>query len=251
MARQIARKVLVGSTACCLALCLNGCLINRVAVVKEQFCDFDSNFSLMFAGSADFSFHSPVLLDKDVRWIAGTSPTRMNKTGAEMSMVFILEKAGPDPRPEDEITLELKLHRIGDDYKLKKVRFDPKLNAMINADFLDEATLDSAARNLCESGWSLASRSMDIDISDRDLDELPHRTEILGWLGSPFEKDENENSLTYEYRLKNNDPDPKRVRFTIWFDSAGEKPLRMESQYSRYRSSADFVDKKMSMRVNI
>ena len=56
------QKVFLSTGAACLALSLNGCLINRVAEVKGQFCDFDSNFELVFAESADFNFNSPVLL---------------------------------------------------------------------------------------------------------------------------------------------------------------------------------------------
>jgi len=249
--RQIGRKALLGATACSLALLLNGCLITRVVEVKDQFCEFDTNFSLEFAESAELNFNSPVLREKDILWIAGTSPTTMKEDGVELSMVFILEKAGPDPGPEDEIRVELKFDRIDDQYKLMNVRFDPKLNTIINPDFFDKTAIDSATRTLCETGWSLASRGVELDISGQDLDDLPNQTEIQDWLGAPFKQDETDNSMTYEYHLKSNDPNPQKARFTVWYDNTGEKPVRMESEYSRFRTTTDFVNKTMSMKVKI
>jgi hypothetical protein len=42
-----------------------------------------------------------------------------------------------------------------------------------------------------------------------------------------------------------------KARFTVWFDETGENPARMDSQYSHFRTSADFIKKKMFMKVNI
>ena len=60
-----------------MALVLNGCLINRMVEVKEQFCEFDSNFSLDFAEPASFNMHHPVLLDRDILWLSDAEPTEL------------------------------------------------------------------------------------------------------------------------------------------------------------------------------
>jgi len=247
----ISRRLLSGAAACCLALSLSGCFINRVVEVQDQMCDFDSNFSLQFVDSANLNFHSPVLLDRDILWIAGASPTLMASTEDELSMVFVLEKSGPNPRPEDEIRVDLTFDRIDDQYKLMNVRFDPKFNAMINPEFLDKAAIDAATQTLCETGLSFASTRLEIDISDQDLDELPNRAEILDSLGPPLEADERNDSITYEYRLKGDELSPMKARFTVWFDETGEKPARMDSEYSHFRTSADFINKKMLVKVKI
>ena len=248
---QTGRRLLLGSAVCCMSLGLSGCFINRVVEVRDQMCDFDSNFSLQFADSANLNFHSPVLLDRDILWIVGASPTMMTNTQDDLSMVFVLEKSGPNPRPEDEIRVDLKFDRIDDQYKLMNVRFDPKFNAMINPDFLDKAALDSATQTLCETGLSFASTRMEIDISDQDLDELPNRAEILDSLGPPLKADEGNRSFTYEYRLKGDNSSPMKARFTVWFDETGEKLARMDSEYSHFRTSADFINKKMLLKVKI
>jgi len=255
---HMVRRVLLGTAAGFLMLGLNGCFINRVVEVRDQMCDFDSNFSLQFADSANLNFHSPVLLDRDILWIAGALPTMMTRTEDQLSMVFVLEKSGPNPRPEDEIRIDLKFDRIDDQYKLMNVRFDPKFNAMINPEFLDKTALDSATQTLCESGLSFASTRMEIDISDQDLDELPSRAEILDSLGPPLdslgpplEADNKNDSITYEYKLKGDQPGSMKARFTVWFDETGEQPARMDSEYSHFRTSADFINKKMLLKVKI
>ena len=245
------RRVLLGVAAGCMALGLSGCFINRAIEVQDQMCDFDSNFSLQFADSANFNFHSPVLLDRDILWIAGASPTVMTSTEDELAMVFVLEKSGPNPRSEDEIRVDLNFDRIDDQYKLMNVRFDPKFNAMINPEFLDKAAIDTATQTMCELGWIFVSTKVEIDISDQDLDELPNRAEILDWLGPPLEADERNDSITYEYKLKGDEPDSMKARFTVWFDETGENPARMDSQYSHFQTSADFINKKMLLKVKI
>jgi hypothetical protein len=245
------RKVFVPALAACLALGLNGCLINRVVEVKEQFCDFDSNFSLEFADSADFNFHHPILLDRDILWIADAAPTELIETGDELLMVFVLEKTVPEPRPEDEIRVELSFDLLDGQYRLSGVQFDPMLNAIINPEFLDATAIATATQTLCETGWSFASTGVEMDISGQDLDDLPGRTEILDWLGPPLERDEENDSLTYEYRLKGEQKEPVLARFTVWFDDSGEKPAQMESSYSRFRTQTDFVQKTVSMKVDI
>ena len=251
MVRMIAKKIFLGSGAGFLVLSLGGCFINRAMEVQDQFCDFDSNFSFQFAESTNFNIHRPVLLDSDILWIAGAPPSEMIETTEGMLMAFVLEKAGPDTVPGDEIRVELKFDHIDNMYKLKSVRFDPKLNAIINPDFFDKKAIDTAAQTMCETGWSFASTRVEVDISEQDLDEFPNRLEVLDWLGPPLEQNDKDRSLTYEYRLKGNKKKPMMARFTVWFDEAGEKPARMESEYSRFRTSADFNTRKMWVKLKI
>lgn len=203
-----------------LALSLNGCLITRVVEVKEQFCEFDSNFSLEFAESAGFNIHNPVLLDKDIIWIAGAEPTEQYQNEDQLRMVFVLEKALPEPRPEDEIRVELTFDLIEGKYRLANVQFDPLMNTIINPEFLDEKAINTATQTLCDTGWSFASTTVEMDISGQDLDELPNRQEILDWLGPPLERNEKEDSFSYEYRLKGSEADPVVASFTVWFDES-------------------------------
>ena len=234
-----------------LVMGLSGCLLNRVSEVRGQLCEFDSNFELRFSDEANFRFNHPVLLDKDIVWLAGASPTEMNHSRDGLSMVYVIEKIAPVAQPENDIRLELNFSRNGDEFKLMNMRFDPKFNAILNPDVLDAEAISTAARTVCETGWNFASTSMEVDISDQDLESLPTRVEILEWLGTPSEQGQQDGSYTYVYRLKSDDPEPPIARITVWFDEAGEKPLRTDSRYSRFHTSTDFVQKIMTMKVDI
>ena len=234
-----------------MTLASRGCLLNRVAETRDQFCDFDSNFKLQFDGSPEFSFLNPVLLDKDILWMADAEPTELIFSDNEKSMIFVIEKAVDRPDPADDIRIELSFQRLEEQYKLASIRFDPKLKAMINQDLMDQLAIESAAQNLCSTHWSMASTKVEVDISAHDLESLPNRLEILELLGLPVYQESENDSFGYEYRLKGESQAPALARFTIWFDDSGQKPARMESQYSHFHTSTDFVQKKMIMRVKI
>jgi len=63
------------------------------------------------------------------------------------------------------------------------------------------------------------------------------RTMICGW--------------TYRYRLKGSNDESPTAQFTVWFDEDSLRPLRMESRYSCYHTSADFISRKLSMNVKL
>jgi len=81
--------------------------------------------------------------------------------------------------------------------------------------------------------WALPTTKIKFDANPRPEDEihvdlkfdrveLSNRAEILDWLGSPLEADEKNDSITYEYKLKGDEPDSMKARFTVWFDETGE-----------------------------
>lgn len=244
-------KLLTGLSIIAITLVLNGCLMNRVSTVHKQFCDFDSNFNIQFSDAAEMNFINPVLLDTDVVWMADAEPTEVIIRKNEKLMVYVMEKAVKFPDPAHDLRVSLKFERIDDQYKLATVQFDPKLNALINPEIMDPETISLASQNLCNVGWSMASRKIELDISGQDLDELPDRMEILALAGKPLEQDDMTTKLSYEYRLKGDHAKRPSARFTVWFDHTGQILERMESQYSYFHTSTDFVTRKMQLRVKI
>jgi hypothetical protein len=245
------RKATLTAVTASLALGLSGCLVNRAAEVKGQFCDFDSNFSLEFAHSAEFQFHHPVMLDKDIVWLTDSKPTRTEVSGNKKQMFFIMEKSGSAPDPATDIRVELEFEMLDEQFKLARIRFDPKLNAMMNPEVMDRAAIEAGSRMMCETGYSLASREVELDLSGQSFDDLPKRQEILDLLGPPLEYDPAGNSFSYEYHLKGSEDDPLNTRFTVWFDDSGETLARMESRYSHFHSSTDFINKKMRVQLKM
>jgi len=247
----IYRKSALLAVTASLVLGLSGCLVNRAAEVKNQFCDFDSNFSLRFAESAEVDFHHPVMLDRDVLWLADADPTETIISGNEKRMIFVMEKSGPNPNPVDDIRVELRFDLLDSKYRLAKIQFDPKLNAMMNPDVMDRASIEAGSKLMCETGYSLASTEVEFDLSGQSFDDLPKRQEILDLLGSPFELDPVSGSLTYEYHLRGNQDDPLKTRFTVWFDDSGQNLARMESRYSHFQTTTDFLQKKMLVQLKM
>jgi hypothetical protein len=64
--------------ACVLVLSVPGCLLNRVITVKEQMCDFETNFVFRFDDTAELRFLHPILLDSDIVWLAGAEPSEID-----------------------------------------------------------------------------------------------------------------------------------------------------------------------------
>jgi hypothetical protein len=249
---SLARKRLFTAlVAAMVSIGLSSCLLNRAVDVRDQLCDFDSNFSIHFRDSAELRFHQPVLLDSDIAWLAGASPTSVNKFANNLSMIFVMEKVNVTNGADNDIQLELNFEQVDEQYKLASVQFDPMLNTLINPEFLDPAAIQSAAGTMCDTGWRFGSTQIELDITSQNLDQLPDRNEILELLGQPLEQDPATDSFTYEYRLKSDDTDPPTARFTVWFDESGTKPIRLETSYAHLYSLADFAQKKMTLRVRI
>jgi hypothetical protein len=234
---------------------LSSCLVNRVVEIKEQFCDFDSNFNLQFDNSVDFRFNHPVLLDSDILWLSGASPTEIVQSEDELLMIFLIEKVMPASVQENDsgqnFRIDLNFDHFDEEYKLRQVRMDPKLKELINPELFDEEYISSMVRNVCDTGLNFAFTSMEMDISEQELNMLPDRQEILRLLGPPLEKVDQDTGLVYEYRVKGEQTDPNIARFTVWFDETGMKPVRVESRYFRYQTRADFLEKKMYIKVTI
>jgi len=248
---SIDRKAALTAVIASLALGLSGCLFNRAAEVKNQFCDFDSNFNLEFAQSAEFQFHHPVMLDKDILWLTASDPTEILVSGNKKQMVFIMEKSGTAPDLSTDIRVELEFDRLDEQFRLARIRFDPKLNAMMNPDVIDREAIEAGSRMMCDTGYSLRSKEVELDLSGQSFDELPSRQEILELLGPPLEHDPVGGSFSYEYRLKGSEDDPFNTRFTVWFDDSGERLARMESRYSHFHTSTDFLNKKMRVQLKM
>jgi len=249
--KKIRRLALASTAACVLTAGLSGCLLNRVVEVREQFCDFDQNFRIQFAESPQILMNYPVLLDRDILWLAGTVPTQRIDNPGELIMTYIIEEAIADPDPDKDISVELHFELLDEAFKLSQVRMDPKFSVFMNSEYMDEETLMASAQNICNTGWRFGSTGVEFDISQQDLDKLPGQAEVLELMGPPHNSPAREEGWTYRYRLKGDPNESRTARFTVWFDEVSQKPLRMESRYARYQTRADFVTKKMSMNVKM
>ena len=246
-------KLLLASVAGVTILAgLSGCMLDRVLEVRSQFCDFEQNFDLEFDQQPGVVMTHPVLLDQDVLWLIGAEPTEITTLPGSKTMTWVIEEAIAEPDPAYDLRFDLELRYVDEEYRLSQIRLDPKFNALLNPDNLDHETLLASAQDICETGLSFRMRSMEFDIPDKDLEQLPSLPEVLELLGPPHDLSAPGGGWTWRYRPKGGESDESNTaQFTVWFDESSLKPLRMESQYWRYRSKADFSAKKLSMNVKL
>ena len=93
------KTIITAVVAACLVAPLSGCLVNRVVEVRDQFCEFDSNFTIDAENLTAFDFHRPILLDSDILWLAGATPTEISRDADGLSMLYVIEKVSDIPEP--------------------------------------------------------------------------------------------------------------------------------------------------------
>ena len=246
------RKTLITAVvAACLVAPLGGCLVNRVVEVRDQFCEFDANFTIDSENLTAIDLHHPVLLDSDILWLASATPTEISLNADGLSMLYVIEKVSEIPEPGQELWLALDFERSGKKHKLSRIRFDPKLKTLVSPEYLEQDVIQSAAQTVCEYGLGMMSRTVRLEIKEEELELLPSRHEVIDWFGPPLEQDVTTGRMTYKYRLKSPDPEDHRARFSIWYDEQGIVPSRLESQYSRFRTVADFEALEVTMKVDL
>ncbi len=229
----------------------SGCLVNRVVEVREQVCAFEEHFEVDLAGSASIAFHEPVLLAGDVLWLAGAAPTREYASASGVTMVYEIEKVGAAPGTAPDFWLALDFRRVNDEHRLERMRADPGLLALLGSELPDQAAIAALARDACDSAPGLFTRSLALPITDADLALLPSRAELLDWLGPPLDEDSANGRIEYAYRVKSHDEEPPTARLALWYDAAGTRPLRMESEYSHFRGEADFEARTLTMNIEL
>jgi len=234
-----------------LATGLSGCLLNRVMEVKQQVCEFDENFELRFDDSPTIVMNRPVLLDRDIMWLAGTPPTYTVSKSDELIMTYMIEEDIAEPNSANDIRVDLSFILFDEEFRLNKVQMDPKFSTVINQQFLNEETIMESAQNICNVGLGIASTKIEMDITEQELEMLPTRQEILELMGPPHAMTEEDHGWIYRYRLKGNQDESQVAVFTVWFNETSEKPVRMKSQYDRFHSFADFEAKKISMNMKL
>ncbi|MDX2500469.1 MAG: hypothetical protein QNL14_08145, partial [Deltaproteobacteria bacterium] len=79
-------------TIALLSVAISACSVGRIYEVKEQFCDFDSNFSYTTGETPTFVFGQPVLLDTDVAAMIGHDPSEVIEDEKSLRHRYVIEK---------------------------------------------------------------------------------------------------------------------------------------------------------------
>lgn len=245
------KSVLLGSLMITMSVLVSGCLFNRVVEVKQQACAFDENFELQFSDRPTIVMKQPVLLHEDVLWMAGVEATSTVETPEGLLISFEAEEDVPEPNQANNIRVDFAFDRFEDEYRLYEIRLDPKASTFFNESYLDPETIRQAADNACNTGLGFGMAKMEMDLSAKEVAMLPTGPEVLRLAGPPHAISTDGAGWEYSYRLKGQESGDPIAKFTIWFDEDSEKPLRIESQYSRYQAHADLETMKISMNIDL
>lgn len=231
-----------------ISLVLSACLITRLYAFKQQFCDYRNHFSFTLQDDFRISLKQPVLLDKDVIWLAGTKPSGSEQSAQGKKMTWLVDKILPDGAMADpafdQLQVDMEFTPADDNFLLQEVVMDKRFSYVVAPDLMDRH-----AKNVCRSQWLVLGRSGEIDLSDADLSGQPSRQEILDFLGRPTAIIDQGSGLLFEYRLQGSESNARQYSFEFWHDPASGELLRSTTSSIRFVSTTDFVQKKMWVKV--
>lgn len=239
-------------TALVATVLLSACLLTRLYAFKQQFCDYQDNFSFTTDGEFRVNLLHPILLDSDVIWLAGAEPSSRQQDEQSGQMQWIVDKVLPAqsvPDPEfDQLFIEMDFQAEDDKYLLQQVRMDQRFAYVVSPDLMERH-----AGNVCNSSWLVFGRSGEIDLADADLSGQPDRQEIIDYLGQPTVtmSDDQELSLgmRFEYRLRGSTRQQPQYSFEFWHDAQSGELLRSTANSIRFSSTTDFVKKKLWVKI--
>ena len=134
---------------------LAGCLLNRVAAVKEQSCDVEAHFQLAQGDRLAIHFLEPVLLPGDVPRLLGLEPSAEARENDVLRQDYVVVKeaaTGPvsHSREQERFDVNLAYTWIEGDYRLSRVEL-PELMQL----FLEPELFAEGASELCAARINL------------------------------------------------------------------------------------------------
>jgi len=229
-----------------VTLILHGCILERIFRVKDQLCDFERNFQIDTSRGFRVILREPVMLDKDITWLAGAEPTDQELAGDTLVMTYIAERNGMPSNRQYDLPIELRFVRLAGKYRLKEGFLSKNL-----ADVLTDELLTQIMRSVCKSQKSLVNQQIIIDIRTLDRTLLPDRSKISAILGPSNPDSSNDLRQIYDYQLKKDEAVDKEIVIEIVFDDTGEQILRIKVKYLRYNLAADFEKGEAVLKVDI
>jgi len=231
---------------------LSACLLTRLYAFKQQFCDYQDNFSFITGDEFRVNLLKPILLDKDVIWLAGAEPSRQRQDEQSANMQWIVAKvlpAGAVADPEfDQLSIEMDLQADDGKFLLHRVRMDPRFAYVVSPDLMERH-----AGNVCNSNWLVLGRSGEIDLAGADLSGQPDQQELKEYLGRPTASSRNDEErslgMRFEYRLLDSDRQEPQYSFEFWHDETTGELLRSTANSVRFSSTTDFVQKKLWVKI--
>jgi hypothetical protein len=229
-----------------LVFSLSGCLLQRLYSIREQLCDFEENFQIVANEGVRLLFLRPILLDKDVIWLAGAKPSQVKATGNELFMSYIIVKEGAPHRAEYDISIRLRFIQLNGAYTLKEININKSLTSLVTLELITQCL-----RSVCNAEKSIVGRSVTFDLKDLDRAPPLTRSEVMDILGEPNRVNHDEHKISYNYKLKNDDEIEKKSQIDAYFNASESEILLLRVGSLRYHLDADFVTGKAILKVRV
>ena len=234
------------TTVLCSALALTACSTGRVTTLKEQFCDFDNNFSYAIGERPYFAFERPVLVESDIDNIVGYEPTELIQDGDEQVHRYVIEKFTLENSEQQRYVLDLRYRKYDGAERLSSIHLPGGMGFAEELELaLDPVEIAAAAQEICDARVKFRLGPSEEDIEPERLAKLPLRDDILAMMGPPSWESDEENALIYEYRFLGDQENDNPLKMVIWFDESNTLPTKMETHYRFLRSEADFEQGKI------
>lgn len=185
-------------------------------------------------------FHRPTLLEKDIDWLAGQKPSRVEtKSDDRLAYYTVVQDGRPIP---DKSALEFRLRyaRKDAEFRLAEATL-PQVGELV----LTPEVLAAAVETLRKPNADLLRRQVKFDVSRfRDV-RLPDRREIEKLLGTPNQIGPDGSVAIYRFRILNPEGTPvvadRTIRIEFVYDRSGNIQ-QVNASYFRYRVRADLVN---------
>jgi hypothetical protein len=213
------RSVLYIALIIGLLLTLNGCIFLRLLKVKRQMKDFDRYFQVEDQNELSLTFLEPVMLMKDINWLAKAKPTIQTNSGPYALWQYIFEKQLlGNTREEGDFDISQTL--FFEDGKLYKAAYPQKLTSIIKREFVT-TSLRSVGKGSVNKQQRSLSSTWDKQKNPESF-KIPTRQDVETVLGKPYsimKPSGSELTFYYRYALRPNPTEkldkPRRVR--LWF----------------------------------
>lgn len=228
------------SVAACFTL--SGCILDRLWETHRQFYAQDPQIVVDRhpREPTRFIFSRPTLLEKDIDWLAGQKPSRVQtKSDDRIAYYTVVQDGRPIPE-KSALEFRLRYARKDGEFRLAEATL-PQVGELV----LTPEVLAAAVETLRKPNADLFRRQVKFDVSRfRDV-RLPDRREIEKLLGSPNQSGPDGSVAIYRFRILNSEGTPapadRIIRIELTYDRAGGIQ-QVKASYFRYRVRADLTD---------
>ena len=231
---------------------LSGRVLDRFLLAREQMCDVEKYVSIETGNSVSLVLKEPVLLERDLYMIMDAQPTEKLETqdGVVINYVFEQLQASSEQKPgpgAHEIQLSFLFVPLDDEFRLAEISSSELPFELNDENRMNPENLTALTDQVCGVAFNPFKRVYEVELDRQMLIALPDRQMAIDWFGVPVDSSHNGKQLVYEYRLKGNTDSGPVARITASFDEKDDRPLLIETSFTRYRANLNVQSAEMQV----